>query len=226
MDESRGTSGDGYFGQERAEVAQFVPASARRVLDVGCGAGGLGLLLKRRLDCHVTGIEVHAAAAAVARTNLDRVLELDLEQATALPCAPGEFDCIVCADVLEHLRWPARVLEGLRSYLAPSGVLIASIPNVRHAQVVIPLVLGGRWEYRDAGVLDRTHLRFFTPIEIGRLLREAGFSVHSAHATMTDEHPAVPALAEVVGSLGGDAERFRTESRIVQLVVIASPQQA
>jgi len=210
-----------YYRNERPEIAALVPAGARRVLEVGCAAGALGRLLKRRAPREVVGIEIHAPAAAVARRHLDRVLELDLDAIDALPLDEGSFDCIVCADVLEHLRAPERALAVLRRYLAPGGVLIASIPNVRHASVVLPLLVEGRWQYRDEGILDRTHLRFFTAAEIVALFEGAGFRARLAGATKSAEHPVVPALAEVVGRLGGDAAAFREDSAIVQYVVVA-----
>ena len=89
---------------------------------------------------------------------------------------PGSFDAIVCADVLEHLREPERLLEQAREWLAPDGRLIASIPNVRHHSVVRSL-LQGNWTYESAGLLDRTHLRFFTRREIEKLFHRAGFAI-------------------------------------------------
>jgi 2-polyprenyl-3-methyl-5-hydroxy-6-metoxy-1,4-benzoquinol methylase len=212
-----------YFENERADVAQFVPAEGARILDVGCGAGALGRLLKERGAREVIGIEEHAGAAALARERLDRVLELDLDRVDALPLEEGSFDCVVCADVLEHLRDPERALMLLRRYVKPDGRLVASIPNVRHANALVPLLLDGRWKYEDAGILDRTHLRFFTTTEVGALLRRTGFAIELAEGTVTPEHPAIPIIAEAVARLGGDAERFRKESRVVQVVVRATP---
>lgn len=212
-----------YYRNERPEIADLVPPSARRVLEVGCAAGALGRRLKRRGPCEVVGIEVHRPAAEVARQHLDRVLEIDLDTADALPEDLGTFDCVVCADVLEHLRDPERALRMLRRHLAPTGALIASIPNVRHAAVLLPLLVAGRWQYQDEGILDRTHLRFFTPIEILDLLQRTGFQVGSVAATRTEEHPSIAVLGEAVARLGGDAVRLREESTIVQLVVTATP---
>ena len=212
-----------YYRHERPELLALVPPTARRVLDVGCGAGGLGRALKRRGPCHVVGIEAHPAAAAAARTVLDQVLEADIETLDPLPFAPGTFDCIVCADVLEHLREPARLLARLRPLLAPHGVLVASLPNVRHASVLLPLLVDGRWRYQDEGILDRTHLRFFTRAELDALLAEAGFRLTSLGATVTPEHPLTARLAALVAQAGGDPTRFRDETRVVQYLLTAVP---
>ena len=156
-----------YFGYVRPEVVALVPETARRVLDIGCGAGRLGEAIKRRQQANVSGIEFDARAAAAARQRLDQVWAGDVEQLD-LQIPPGSFDAIVCADVLEHLREPAQLLKRAREWLSPDGHLIASIPNVRHHSVIRSL-LQGNWTYESAGLLDRTHLRFFTRREIEKL---------------------------------------------------------
>jgi O-antigen biosynthesis protein len=164
-----------YFGHARPEVLELVPITARRVLDIGCGAGRLGEAIKARQNAEVVGIERDEAAAAVARMRLDEVIVGDVEQ-LALDFPPGSFDAIVCADILEHLREPERLLQQARSWLAPGGRLVASIPNIRHNSVVRSL-LEGNWTYEPAGLLDRTHLRFFTRREVEKLFHRAGFAI-------------------------------------------------
>jgi GT2 family glycosyltransferase/tetratricopeptide (TPR) repeat protein/2-polyprenyl-3-methyl-5-hydroxy-6-metoxy-1,4-benzoquinol methylase len=164
-----------YFGHARPEVMALVPVAARRILDIGCGAGRLGEALKARQQAEVVGIEFDEAAAAVARLRIDEVWVGDVER-IAPEFPPGSFDAIVCADVLEHLRDPERLLRKARSWLASDGRLIASIPNVKHHSVVRSL-LEGNWTYMSEGLLDRTHLRFFTRREIEKLLHRAGFAI-------------------------------------------------
>jgi GT2 family glycosyltransferase/tetratricopeptide (TPR) repeat protein/2-polyprenyl-3-methyl-5-hydroxy-6-metoxy-1,4-benzoquinol methylase len=164
-----------YFDHARPEVVSLVPASARRVLDIGCGAGRLGAAIKARQQAEVVGIEIDEPAAECARARLDRVLVGNIELVeTNFP--ERSFDAIVCADVLEHLREPERVLVRARRWLAPDGWLIASIPNVRH-HTVIRALLQGNWTYEPAGLLDRTHLRFFTRREIEKLFFRAGYGI-------------------------------------------------
>ena len=180
MDNGRRTTIDGhdpfYFGHARPEVVALVPVAARRILDIGCGAGRLGEALKARQQAEVVGIEFDEAAAAVARLRIDEVWVGDVERLD-LDFPPGSFDAIVCADVLEHLRDPDRLLRKARSWLAPDGRLVASIPNVRHHSVVRSL-LEGNWTYASEGLLDRTHLRFFTRREIEKLLHRSGFAIN------------------------------------------------
>lgn len=171
----------GYFDRDRPEVAALVPLGSGRVLDVGCSAGGLGrrLLAEGRASV-VHGIEQHPEAVAAAAAVLDEVIDLDLENqdlAEVLRARASTYDVLVAADVLEHLRDPWGALRDLVSVLRPGGLVVASIPNVRVASVVVPLLVQGRFEYRDRGVLDRTHLRFFTRSSARSLLEGAGLTV-------------------------------------------------
>ncbi|WP_422931709.1 class I SAM-dependent methyltransferase [Singulisphaera sp. PoT] len=110
-----------------------------------------------------------------ARPRLDRVIVGDAERLEP-DSLQGPFDCVVCGDVLEHLRDPAGMLGRARGWLSPDGVLVASLPNARHHSVVNAL-LGGNWTYEAAGLLDETHLQFFTRRDMEDLFREAGFRV-------------------------------------------------
>lgn len=165
----------GYFEHSRPEVLEVVPRDARRVLDIGCGSGRLGAELKRRQEAFVIGIERDEQAAAIARQSLDRVIKADLEQET-LPFDAGDFDCVICADVLEHLRAPSSLLRQISQWLAPEGRLIVSLPNTQHHSVIGSL-LNGNWTYQPSGLLDDDHVRFFTRIELEKLLYRAGFRV-------------------------------------------------
>jgi SAM-dependent methyltransferase len=159
-------------------VAALVPPSCRRVLDVGCGAGHLGRLLKDR-GHHVTGVELVPEAAAEAGRCLDAVVTADVE--SGLPFPPGSFDAVVFADLLEHLVDPWRVLREAAGLLTPGGVVVASVPNVQNLDVLRRLARG-RWDYRGRGVLDRGHLRFFTLRTVRDLFAQAGLAVtHVGH---------------------------------------------
>ena len=163
-----------YYVQGRPEVAALVPPDCRRVLEIGCGTGELGCLLKER-GCFVAGVELVPEAAEAARRRLDRVVTADVE-ANGLSFPPGSFDAAIFADVLEHLIDPWRVLRETADLLAPGGCVIASIPNVQNADVIWRL-LRGRWDYRERGILDRGHLRFFTRHGIRDLFEQAGLTV-------------------------------------------------
>jgi len=164
-----------YFEFDRPDVQALVPVSAKRILDVGCGAGRLGASLKARQSAHVTGVELNPRAAANAAKLLDDVRIANLET-DVVDFSDGQFDCVICADILEHLRQPDVVLKQIRRWLSPSGVLIVSVPNVRN-HTVIHSLLAGNWTYESAGLLDADHVRFFTRRELEKLLFRAGFVV-------------------------------------------------
>ena len=165
----------GYFEFDRPELLALVPVAARHVLEIGCGAGRAGEALRARQGCRVVGVEVNAEAAAQARRRLDEVHVGDAE-ALPLPFQPGEFDCLLAGDVLEHMRDPEAFLNRSRDWLGDRGCLVVSIPNVRN-HTLISSLLGGNWTYESAGLLDRTHLRFFTRREIEKMLYRAGYAI-------------------------------------------------
>ena len=160
-----------YFDLARPELLAMVPPEARRVLDVGCGAGRLGQAVKARQEARVVGVEIDQTAARAVRQRLDEVIEQDIE---TLDFDQNAFDCIVCGDVLEHLREPGRLLQRARRWLSRQGRLVASIPNIRHHSVVRSL-LQGNWTYEPAGLLDDGHLRLFTRRAIQELFAAAGY---------------------------------------------------
>ncbi len=166
-----------YHASTRSEVAALLPPFAGRVLEIGCGTGATLSFLKESGRCAWTGgVELVPAAHAVAAARLDQswcgnIETLDL----GLP--DGELDAVLCLDVLEHLADPWSVTARLTALLKPGGVLIASIPNIRHYKVALGLLLHGRWEYEDSGILDRTHLRFFVRATAIELLTRSGLRV-------------------------------------------------
>lgn len=171
---------DEYFAGARADVAALVPREAARVLDVGCGFGALGRVLAQR-GCVVHGIERNPEAARHLEGTYARYLIGDVER-SAHALGGERYDCLVFADVLEHLVDPWSALAQYTELLAPGGCVVASIPNVRHAGILLNLAVRGRWRYTDTGLLDRTHLRFFTRIEIEELFGSARLSIERIEA--------------------------------------------
>lgn len=167
-----------YYAHERPELVAHVSRRARRVLDLGCGEGAMSAAIKR--DCaaqEIWGIEIVEAVAEKARNNpaLDRVLCGNLE-ALVEELPDGHFSHIIAGDVLEHLVDPWAVLVKLRSKLESDGLFICSIPNIRNFSFIAKLLVKGRFEYKDSGVMDRTHLRFFARKDVELLFTDAGFS--------------------------------------------------
>jgi 2-polyprenyl-3-methyl-5-hydroxy-6-metoxy-1,4-benzoquinol methylase len=165
-----------YFSGNRGEMLEFIPENARRILEVGCGEGNFGLRVKQQRGAEVWGVEMFADAANIARLNLDHVVTGNIE-VDDLDLPEEYFDCIVFNDVLEHLQYPWSVVEKIRKNLSPGGCLLASIPNIRYYPNMIRLLLHKEWAYSDAGILDRTHLRFFTKSSIQSMFESSGYTI-------------------------------------------------
>ncbi len=164
----------GFF--PRTDLVELVPKGAKRILDVGCGLGKTGQMLRERGFEEVFAVEVNPHAAQQAKPYYQEVIVCDIEK-DILPFSKGFFDCILYGDVLEHLVDPWRVLRNYREILKDDGIIICSIPNIRYYKILKPLILNGRWEYVDLGILDRTHLRFFTLKTIENMFRETGYEI-------------------------------------------------
>lgn len=170
-----------YYNAPRKEMIPLIPRHAKTVLELGCGDGCFGAALKHSFAAsesqgalHITGIEVDEVCAERARFNIDRVLVANLDD-VQFEFQDESFDCIVCNDVLEHLRNPWEILKHVLPFLSNNGCVVASIPNVRYWGVLKNLLFDGDWRYTGEGVLDITHLRFFTKHSIQRMFEEAGF---------------------------------------------------
>ncbi|MFA6244173.1 MAG: glycosyltransferase, partial [Candidatus Hydrogenedentales bacterium] len=172
--ESRFSRG-GYYRSPRPELARQIPKHVQRVLDVGCGGGEFGLSLKRRGVRYVAGIEVVERAWSLAKQVLDDAVHGNIEQMEP-PFDEGTFDCIVCGDVLEHLVEPALALRKLARMMEPEGLVVISIPNVQF-WMTVEMLASGRWKYEDAGIMDRTHLRFFCAEDVRELIADAGLEI-------------------------------------------------
>ncbi len=166
-----------YIGS-RNDILKLIPHGIRRVLDVGCSTGTLGESIKRRIGAEVVGIELDEEMAKIAKLKLDRVIVEDVEVIELKNYYPFKyFDCIVFADVLEHLKDPWKVLKETTKFLSDDGIVVASIPNVRHWDTIFNLVFKGYWPYRERGIHDKTHLRFFTLKNIKELFQSSNLQI-------------------------------------------------
>ena len=171
-----------YIGR-RSDVERLLPPGVHSVLDVGCSVGALGASIKASTGAQVTGIEYSPAMAAEAEKVLDRVFVGDATAVIDGTALEGmQFDAIIFADVLEHLPDPWLVLRRAVRLLGPGGRIIASLPNIRHLSTIYHLVVLGYWPYRDRGIHDRTHLRFFTRRNVLELFRSANLEIESVDA--------------------------------------------
>ncbi len=152
----------------------------QRVLEVGCGGGANLAELKRRFaDLHTTGVELHPLAADAARQagRADVIILGDVLDTDAVSFAPASFDLIVLSHVLEHFAHPEQVLARCKSWLKPDGKMLIALPNMRHFSVLTQLLFDGDFRYGDDGILDRTHLRFYTRASAERMLNAEGLTI-------------------------------------------------
>ncbi len=206
-----------YNFNERPAMLPCIPVGAS-VLEVGCGRGGFGFAMRRdRAVTRSVGIELDPGAAEEARQHFDEVL-----------CGPypdvlggrtDTFDCVVFNDVLEHLVDPWQALVHAKALLAPGGRVVASIPNARMLDVSLGL-LRGDWHYQDQGVLDQTHLRFFTRRSIVRMLEQTSYDVQSIHPI--NPLPRYRRVARLLSG-GGRVRRTLADFVHIQFAVTATP---
>lgn len=166
---------DRYYGKVRREIFPLLPSYSERVLDLGGGFGGTSGQMKRE---KLAGCVVLADLVAdIQDPDIDRAFAGDLEDPDFLKRVideEGPFDTVLCLDVLEHLKDPWSVIEALHDGLAPGGAIVASIPNMRHVNLTVPLVLKGKFELTDSHLRDRTHLRWFVKDSAIQLMTGTG----------------------------------------------------
>lgn len=218
-----------YYGNVNGDLLAQVPATARHVLEVGCGAGQFARAYLRRNPLAVyRGVELFEEAALQAADCLDSVTQGNIESPEVLArldaASCGQpFDTVVFGDVLEHLVDPWRVLETLAARCTPDAACIVCVPNVSHWSLLVQQ-LRGRWDYADAGLLDRTHLRFFTLSTLQAMLRQSGWQPVKARARKLwpkETASALQVLMPVAQALGVQAQEMEQNLSAFQWVVSA-----
>lgn len=142
----------------------------KEVLEVGCNIGETSLVLKNN-QCKITGVEINSKAAKIAKNICDNLIIGDIERDKVWDKITNIFDIIIFADILEHLRNPANVLKKSRNFLKNDGFLIISVPNVANWRVRLSLLFG-KFEYKSTGILDESHLRFYTLESAKKLIQK------------------------------------------------------
>lgn len=176
---------EGYFARARTEILPLLPSRSERVLEIGCGSGAtLAWLKKMGLAEHTTGIELAEHMANLAVNNVDCLITGDAEAMLEHESSASVYDLVLCLDVLEHMIDPWQMMNKIARVLKPGGMVVSSIPNIRHFSVLMPLVFKGQWNYLDEGILDRTHLRFFTRESAIALMKTGGLSVSAVKPNM------------------------------------------
>lgn len=161
-----------------------------RLLDLGAAGGHLGRAVRTRCS-YLAGVEPDTTLPASAREGYDDWREIDALHAGAWE---RPFDVVVCADVLEHLASPEAMLARIHEWLHPEGIFLASLPNIANISIRAALLFG-KFRYTDRGILDRSHLSFYTHSSARRLLEDSGFRVTAVEPTAMPYELAVPALA-------------------------------
>lgn len=164
-----------YYSGDRPDMLAYVSSNANKILDVGCGQGNFAAQLLNPAR-EVWGIEPNAEAAQIASAKLHKVFDRKIED--CLDEIPDHyFDAIFFNDVLEHVIDPWNILKIIRAKLSPNGKVIASVPNFRYVTNLYNILMKKDWVYEDAGILDATHIRFFTKKSIERLFLQNNYQI-------------------------------------------------
>jgi 2-polyprenyl-3-methyl-5-hydroxy-6-metoxy-1,4-benzoquinol methylase len=199
---------NGYYNNPRPEMLELIPDSAKRILEIGCGNGSFGASIKRNKEVHYTGVDIFPDSIASAAVQLDEAILANIEN-DELPFELEQFDCLIMNDVLEHLLDPWRALQKLLTLVQPNGHVVASIPNMRHYPVIQDLIINCQWNYIEEGVMDKTHLRFFTHKTIESLFSNNNLKTQVLRGINGGRLPWKFALINKIFSNSIDDMRFR-----------------
>jgi len=210
---------DKQYAAFRPELLELISPHSRKILDVGCADGQLGLALRTRFGAEVWGVEISPTMAETARQRMDTVLSGPIEE--MLPLLPDDyFDAVILADVLEHLADPYTILFELKKKANDNGSFIASLPNVGHWSIIKNL-LNGSWRYKDYGLMDSSHLRWFTRETIYDLFGEAGLFIKDMAVTVVECEKIPQLFLDACAKIGINNVRLRDESRVFQYLIKA-----
>jgi 2-polyprenyl-3-methyl-5-hydroxy-6-metoxy-1,4-benzoquinol methylase len=165
-----------YFSHTRSEMMAYVPTTAKKILEVGCGEGNFGHQLILRQSAEVWGIEPNPSAVEIAITRLSKVICDNFTPSLDLPS--NYFDCIIFNDVLEHMYDPWGALNYAKKLLTSGNSrVVSSIPNFRNWENIKEIVVNKKWDYKEEGILDKTHIRYFTKDSIIKLFKNLGYKI-------------------------------------------------
>lgn len=210
------------------DLLAFIPPNCPRVVEVGCSTGALARAYRMNYpDCRYVGVEIDADYAEAARSACSEVYTGDVEamsdeQFTEIFAS----DCVIFGDTLEHLRDPWRVLRRIRPLLPAGGKIVACIPNAQHWSVQLRLACGV-FRYEDAGLLDRTHLRWFTRLTALELFQASGYRVIDGRLRIFPEpqrEAALPAIRALAEAAGADGAQAVADALPLQYVLVAVPE--
>jgi len=213
-----------YYSNINKDLLNAIPKRLSRILEIGCGEGALGAEYKKaNPNCVYCGVEIEPEPAAQAESSLDQVVCANISHLDLAEFGNKPFDCIIYGDVLEHLISPWDELKARVEWLGPKGVVLASIPNVQHWSILVKLLMG-EWEYEDKGILDRTHLRFFTKSSLRALFQAAGLKVTRLKAVRKQTEwsdRVLESMMPTIRALKVDETQFLEQANAYQYLVKA-----
>ena len=200
-------------------VFQQIPQQSKRILDIGCGSGNLGQAIKQKLNCEVVGITYSKDESDLASQYIDTVIVADINELDTSTI--GEFDCIICSHILEHLYSPEKLLIKLHDNLTKEGKLIVALPNILFFKQRWEFIKGN-FKYTDGGLMDKTHFRFFDWDTAYELLIDSGYKVSYRCA---DGYLPLPVIRKFLGSMEKKLNNFATTNFpslfAVQFILVA-----
>jgi SAM-dependent methyltransferase len=211
--------------QHNPDLLALVPLTSRRLIEIGCSSGALARAFKQKVpESHYVGVEIDSGYAELATRHCDEVIVCDLDQADDVFWQTHEDrDCWIFGDTLEHLRDPWAVLRRIRRHIPSGGSVVVCIPNVQHWSIQAKLSVGD-FRYRDSGLLDRTHLRWFTRQTVLEAFRETGFEVVTGKPRIFNEpnrERFLPIIEQMAQAAGGDAKQAVQDALALQYVIRA-----
>lgn len=209
------------------DLLSFIPASSRNLIEIGCSSGALAREFKKgNPACSYLGVEIDPGFVDLARRYCDDVLCLDVEDADEdFFIRQSGRDCWIFGDALEHLKDPWRLLRRIRSRLPSHGCVVACIPNAQHWSLIVNLAIG-EFRYQESGLLDKTHLRWFTKNTIVDLFSGAGFRIAEAASRVFHEPSRdrfLPLIGQLAEACGRDPAVAVKDAIPVQYVVRVVP---
>jgi len=209
------------------DLLRIIPTHSRKLIEIGCSSGALARAFKQvSPDCDYVGIEVDPSYAEMAGRFCDQSLLLDVEKADeAFWASVADRDCWIFGDTLEHMRDPWRLLTQVRRVMPANGVVAACIPNMQHWSMQVRLCMGDL-RYQPSGLMDRTHLRWFTRQTIHALFEQSGFRIESLQPRIFNEPSRdkyLPAIVNMALLAGADPDLAVKDALAMQYVVKATP---
>jgi len=209
------------------DLLRLIPNTSKRIIEVGCSSGALAREFKKiNPNCYWLGIEIDSQYADLAKRYCDETLVMDIENPIAnFWKATNEIDCWIFGDTLEHLRDPWSVLKLIRNSLPSNGSIVACIPNAQHWSIQAKLSIGD-FRYQDSGLLDKTHLRWFTRQTIFEMFEDCKFNISEGFPRVFDEPNRelfLPIISQMAQATGFDPKISVNDSLPLQYVVRATP---